>query len=114
VSRDYRLFLKDIIESIEQIEKFTLDKSFDEFVLDDMISSAVIRKLEIIGEASKNISEHIRMKYNILPWSDMAKMRDKLIHAYFGVDYEVIWKVIKERLPRIKQQLREIMNELGY
>ena len=73
MSRDYRLFIKDIIESIDQIEKFTLYISFNDFVADDMISSAVIRKLEIIGEASKNMPENTRMKYNNLPCDVGAK-----------------------------------------
>lgn len=112
MKRDYRLFINDIITSIEQIEYFVSDMSYDEFILDDRTASAVIRKLEIIGEASKNIPENIRAKYGNLPWSEMAKMRDKLIHAYFGVDCEIIWKVIKERLPLIGKQLLEILDGL--
>lgn len=74
----------------------------------------MVRKLEIIGEATKNIPKDVKMRYKILPWSDMAKMRDKIIHFYFGVDYEIVWEVIKERLPAIKpiilQMLKEIKN----
>jgi uncharacterized protein with HEPN domain len=112
VSRDYKLFIKDIIESVKQIEIFITGMGFDEFILDDRTANAVIRKLEIIGEASKNIPDHIRIKYSELPWSEMARMRDKLIHAYFGVDYEIIWRVIKERLPSIRQQLEKALQDL--
>lgn len=114
MKRNYKLFIKDIIECIDQIDKFISNMSFDEFVLNDIVSSAVIRKLEIIGEASKNIPEDIKAKYNDLPWSEMARMRDKLIHAYFGVDYEIIWRVVRERTPLIKESLIKVINELGY
>jgi len=114
MKRDYRLFINDIIISIEQIEFFVSGMNYDDFVLDEKTTSAVIRKLEIIGEASKNIPEDIKAKYENLPWSEMAKMRDKLIHAYFGVDYEIIWKVIKERLPLIKERLIKLLGDLNY
>ena len=114
MKRDYKLFIEDILDCIEKIEQFVGDPSFDEFVKDDKTTSAVVRKLEIIGEATKNIPMYIREKYKDLPWNDMAKMRDKIIHAYFGINYKIIWNVIKERLPAIKpiilQMLKEIKN----
>lgn len=72
---------------------------------DDKTSSAVIRKLEIIGEAVKNIPDEIKKKNTEIPWKEMAGMRDKLIHVYFGVDYNLVWQTIKNRLPNIKKQL---------
>jgi uncharacterized protein with HEPN domain len=84
---------------------------FEEFVRDDKTASAVVRKLEIIGEASKNIPKSIRQQYK-LPWQDMARMRDKISHAYFGVDYEIVWKVIKEKLPEMKPIIRQILEEI--
>ena len=113
MKRDYMLYIKDILDCIEKIEDFIGDMEFDEFVEDDKTSSAVIRKLEIIGESSKNIPKEIMMKYQEIPWSDMARMRDKIIHFYFGVDYEIVWKVIKERLPELKQQIENIIKEMG-
>lgn len=113
MKREYKLFVQDIKECIAQINKFVGDMYFKDFVRDDKTSSAVVRKLEIIGEASKNIPTEIRQKYKELPWSDMARMRDKIIHAYFGVDYEVVWKTIKERLPEIKPKINTILKELG-
>ena len=82
MKRDYRLFIEDISECIDKIEEFVGNMDFDEFVRDDKTASAVIRKLEIIGEASKNIPKRIREKYKELPWSDMARMRDKITHGY--------------------------------
>jgi uncharacterized protein with HEPN domain len=85
---------------------------FKKFIEDDKTKSAVVRKLEIIGEATKNIPKLIRQKYKELPWSDMAGMRDKIAHFYFGIDYEIVWKVIKERLPEIKPVIQKILNEM--
>jgi len=112
MKRDYKLFIKDILDCIQKIEEFAGDIKFDEFVKDDKTNSAVVRKLEIIGEATKNLPKSIRQKYKQLPWNDMAKMRDKIIHFYFGIDYEIVWKVIKIRLPQIKSMLVKILEEL--
>lgn len=98
MKREYFFFVKDLLDAIEKTQEFTSNMSFEEFLRDDKTSSAVIRKLEIIGEATKNIPESIKRKYE-LPWQDMARMRDKISHAYFGVDLEIVWKVIKEKLP---------------
>ncbi|PIV70126.1 MAG: hypothetical protein COS08_01870 [Euryarchaeota archaeon CG01_land_8_20_14_3_00_38_12] len=107
--RDYTLFLEDIVDCIEKIDEFVRDMSFEEFAKDDKTLSAVVRKLEIIGEATKNIPGDIRRKHKEIPWSDMAKIRDKIIHAYFGINYQIIWKVIKEKLPGLKPMLRQIL-----
>lgn len=109
MKRDYVLYIKDILDCVEKIEDFVGDMDFDEFVKDDKTTSAVVRKLEIIGEATKNIPEEMRVKYQEIPWSDMARMRDKIIHFYFGVDYEIVWKAIKERLPTLKRQIKKLL-----
>ena len=75
-------------------------------------SSAVSHKLEIMGEAAKNVPDDVRQRYNEVPWSDMARTRDRIIHAYFGLNYQIIWRVIKERLPELKPKMREILEEL--
>lgn len=111
--RDYRLYISDILDSIMKIELFIGDLSYEEFVDDDKTASAVVRKIEIIGEASKNVPLNVRDKYPDLPWSDMARMRDKIIHCYFGIDYEIVWKVIKNRLPEIKVGIERILKEMG-
>lgn len=112
MKRDYKLYIKDILNCVLKTEEFIGDMSYRGFIEDDKTSSAVVRKLEIIGEASKNIPKEIRMKYKEVPWSDMAKMRDKITHFYFGVDYEIVWKVIKERLPTLKQQIQKLLKEV--
>ncbi|MBV6341159.1 HepT-like ribonuclease domain-containing protein [Candidatus Magnetobacterium casense] len=103
MNRDSSLYIKDILNCIQNIEDFIAEMSYDEFASDIKTSSAVIRQLEIIGEASKNIPSDMRHQYENVPWSDMARMRDKLIHFYFGVDYEIVWKVIRLQLPKIKE-----------
>ena len=85
---------------------------FDEFTKDDKTVSAVIRKLEIIGEATKHLPAELRRKYPDLPWSSMAKLRDRLIHGYFVVDHEIVWNVIKKELPLLKPKLEKILKEL--
>lgn len=112
MKRDYRLFVEDILDSIEKIEEFVADMNFDEFVNDDKTSSAVMRKLEIIGEATKNLPGDIRRKYKGLPWREMARMRDKITHGYFGINYRIVWNVIKERLPEIKPTILQILEDM--
>jgi uncharacterized protein with HEPN domain len=112
MKRDYRLFVEDILDSIEKIEEFVADMNFDEFVNDDKTSSAVMRKLEIIGEATKNLPGYIRRKYKGLPWREMARMRDKITHGYFGINYRIVWNVIKERLPEIKPTILQILGDM--
>jgi len=79
---------------------------------DDKTSSAVIRKFEIIGEAAKQVPENVKQKYSSVPWKEMAGMRDKLIHFYFGVNYKLLWQTIKNRIPEIKPVIVQILKDL--
>jgi uncharacterized protein with HEPN domain len=110
--RDYKLFIKDIILAMESIEKFLEDMNIDELIQDDKTSSAIIRKFEIVGEAAKHVPSWLKEKSPEIPWKEMAGMRDRLIHAYFGIDYKLVWDAIKIEIPRIKPKLREILTEL--
>lgn len=107
--RNYELYLKDILSAMESIEKFVEGISSEEFREDDKTTSAVIRKFEIIGEATKQIPDEIRQEYPRVPWKEMAGMRDRLSHFYFGVDYKLVWETIKKRIPEIKPLLKEIL-----
>jgi len=112
MKRDYNFYIKDILQSILQIDTFIEGMRYEEFLKDDKTASAVIRKLEIIGEAAKHIPIRLRQKHPELPWTEMARMRDKLIHGYFGVDHQIVWKVVKERLPEVKTSLEKIIEDL--
>lgn len=104
-------FLNDILDSIEKIELFTEDMDFEQFKNDDKTTYAVIRAFEIIGEAAKEIPMEIKEKYPKVPWKEMGSMRDKLIHAYFGIDLEVVWKTIHEDISALKPLFTDIIEK---
>ncbi|WP_319508789.1 DUF86 domain-containing protein [uncultured Methanolobus sp.] len=105
--------MQDIYNAMEAAEDFVSDCSFDEFIEDTKTHYAVIRALEIIGEAAKNVPDDIRQKYPAVPWKDLAGIRDKLIHAYFGVNLEVVWLSVKEGIPEAKPVIKDLLRELN-
>jgi uncharacterized protein with HEPN domain len=111
--RDLRLYLKDILDAIKAIENFVEGMDFESFKVDDKTSSAVIRKFEIIGEAARNIPQNIRQEYLNIPWKEMVGFRDKLIHFYFGIKYEIVWDTIKSRLPDLKMRIQKVIEDMG-
>lgn len=110
--KDARVFLLDILECIEKIEEYTKNVSKDEFLDETWIQDAVLRRVEVIGEAVKNIPLRLRKKYPDVPWKKVAGMRDKLIHAYFGVSLERVWSVVKDDLPELKMNVELILEEM--
>ncbi|MCD6598973.1 MAG: DUF86 domain-containing protein [Dehalococcoidia bacterium] len=109
--RSYWDYVMDIAQSIEDVQGFVRGYNFDGFNRDKKTIYAVVRAIEVIGEAAKNIPESIKSNYPNVPWRDMAGMRDKLIHAYFGVDLEVLWKTVQQDLPLLKGMISKMLAE---
>ncbi len=107
--REYTIYLEDILKAIESIGEFVESMEFEDFIEDDKTTSAVIRRFEIIGEATKQIPDEIKEKYPKVPWREMAGMRDRLIRFYFGMDYALVWATIRKRIPKVKSLIKEIL-----
>ena len=112
VNRVYTDYIQDILDSIQDIENFIQGMRFDDFKSDRKTINAVVRSIEIIGEASKKIPKRLRDTQPEIPWKKMAGMRDKLTHAYFGIDLEIIWKVASEEIKQIKPGILKIQDIL--
>ena len=102
-------FLYDIQEAVRRIKAYTHEMTYKEFLADTRTQDAVIRNLEIIGEATKKLSVRLRNQYPSVPWKEMAGARDRLIHHYFGVDIEVVWKISIAELSDLTSQIAEIL-----
>lgn len=108
MSRDYKVYLEDILTAIEKIEKYVRDYSYERFMFDEEKIDAVVRNLEVIGEAVKNIPPDIKDKHPNIEWKKIAGLRDVLIHEYFGVDKEVLWDIIQNKLPDLKTKISAV------
>lgn len=104
-------YLDDILTAVADVEVFIGDINYDTFVLDKKTVNAVIRSLEVLGEATKRIPTSFRQKHPEIPWNKMAGMRDVLIHDYMGVDLKTVWKVAQERLPELKSLLEKLISD---
>ena len=110
-NREYTDYFQDLLEATSKARQFVKDVDFEAFRANEEKVFAVIRALEIIGEAAKNIPKSIRGRYNEIPWEDMVGMRNKVIHDYFGVDLEVIWKTLHEDLPPLQAAVTKILSD---
>lgn len=110
--KNIKLFFNDILKSIEKIETYTQDINYDQFLKDEKTKDAVVRNLEVIGEAAKNIPSNFKEKYPNTNWKAVSGMRDKLIHQYFGVSFLIVWETITNDLPPLKAEIKKILDEL--
>ena len=111
MTRDLRLYLQDILESISAIEEYTRKLSEKEFLSKQQVQDAVLRRFEIIGEAVKKVDENFKREHSDVPWKEIAGMRDILIHEYFGVNLKRVWLVIKNDLPVFKKKLQKDLKD---
>jgi uncharacterized protein with HEPN domain len=105
-------FLQDILEAIGAVERFLAGVSFEEFVQNEEKIFAVEKAMEIIGEAVKNLPDSLRSQYPEIPWKNIAGMRDKLVHEYWGTDVNILWRTAQQRVPELKGQVIRIRAEL--
>ncbi len=112
MKRDVCVYVRDMLEAFANTQEFVEGLSYDEFVRDKKTVSAVTRELEVAGEACKQVPASVRDRYGDIPWSDIAGMRDKLIHFYFGVDMEIVWETVKSRVPQLMDLIEVVVREL--
>jgi uncharacterized protein with HEPN domain len=111
MSRSETEYLRHIKEGAHYLAKASREVSWNEFADDETLKRAFVRSVEVIGEATKNLSTEIRNRYPDLEWREMAGMHDRLIHGYFGVDYEIVWEVATEKAPKLKEDVGAILDE---
>jgi uncharacterized protein with HEPN domain len=107
-----KVYLRHILDAVSKAEKFIEGVTKEAFFVNVEKQYAVLRALEIIGEATKNLSRGLKAKYREIPWKDIAGMRGKLIHEYFGVNLELVWETVKTEMPRLKERLLKMLEEI--
>ncbi len=112
MKRNVRIFVNDIYNNMHKAVKYVGNMDYNAFAADDKTNYAVIRCLEIIGEASKNIPDSVRNNYPEIPWRTMAGMRDKVIHNYFGVQLKIVWRVVKEDIPELIKKINNVCKSI--
>lgn len=109
MSKSPKEYLKHILDETDYLIRSSENLEEGKFSRDETLQKAFVRSLEIIGEAIKNLPQEFRESHNEINWKPLAGMRDKLIHGYFGVDYEIVWDVVKNEIPKLKQQIKDIL-----
>ena len=112
MSRDHRLYLEDILEACTRIARYTQGFAFDQFVTDNLVYDAVLRNIEVIGEAAKHIPEDIQQQYPQIEWRRIAGMRDIVAHHYFSIHDEIAWDVVCNKIPPLAEQIQQIIKSL--
>ena len=112
MQRDYRTYFEDILMAIGKIERYTEKLTFKDFKDDELKVDGAVRNLEIIGEAGNHISEGIKSKFSTIEWAQIVGMRNVFVHEYFGVDTNIVWEIIKDDLPELKEKVIKILESL--
>jgi len=111
MQRNYKVYFEDILEVVFRIEEYTRDLGFEDFRESRLIRDTVIRNLEIIGKAAKNIPMNVKEKHPEIKWREIAGLRDILIHRYFEVNLAILWDIVKNKLPELKKSVSKILEE---
>jgi uncharacterized protein with HEPN domain len=109
MSNEFLDYIEDILDAMDKAETMLTGVSFEDFVADFRINFVVVRALEIVGEATKRLPQSLRQQYPHLPWQQMAGMRDRMIHGYDAIDYQIVWDAVKKEIPQVKPHLRQIL-----
>ena len=104
-------YIKHIADECSYILSVSTNLSKDEFLADETLKRSLVRSLEIIGEATKKIPADFKVKWNLIQWKNMAGMRDRLIHDYLGINYSIVWDVIKNKIPELNNQIQKVLSE---
>jgi len=107
--REWKLFVEDVLESIELIEKYIKGMKNEDFINDRKTTDAVVRNLEIIGEASKYIPEEVKERYPDIDWKGVIGLRNRITHEYFGISLRIVWDIVKQELPKLKEQMKKTL-----
>ncbi len=110
--RDWILYIEDIYECTERVITYAENLSYEDFIQEHMVVDAVIRNLEVIGEAAKKVPQHVKKNYDYIQWRKVAGFRDILIHEYFRIDYEILWDIVKNKIPQLRSDVKRILESL--
>jgi len=109
--RDYKTYPEDILQAIDKVRRYTTGLSIQAWAEDERTLDAVVRNLEVIGEAVKQLPDPVRSAHPEVEWKRIAELRDILIHADFGVDVEIVWSIVRDKLPTLRTQIEQILHE---
>ncbi|MDD4652060.1 MAG: DUF86 domain-containing protein [Methanothrix sp.] len=113
MKKDDSVYLRHIMDAFMQIEHYTDGVSHEEFMKDNLIQDGVIRQLEVMGEAARNLSDDLRGDYPHIPWRQMIGLRNRMIHAYFNVNLEIIWEIVQGDIPNLKRETKRVLEDIG-